>query len=319
MHDDNIAASFDRFDATFTVQGKVSPRSDVLGSQDMSAYSVHPGLSLMSIQATAPKGFEMAATAACGISMELLTRGVLRSVGVSHTRQLGLVEGVVGLSHADQPERWRTMICSESSVECVGVLVEPIWLEANHRFLFECGGATIRHLHVEEVRVDPQILASANALLHSPYRGPLRALYTEGFALQFVASVFSRSSNSDIRPFDTLKDRRRIQRAHNVRDWMALRLDEEFRLGDIASALNVTVRQVQRDFLVVFGASPFAWLREQKLHRAVQQLYRNEATVTEAALDAGFRSPASFSRAVRRSFGTTPSELMRAKSLSFPQ
>lgn len=63
------------------------------------------------------------------------------------------------------------------------------------------------------------------------------------------------------------------------------------------------------------GEPPVAFRRRLLLERAAYQLSATQAPVTDVALDAGYSSLEAFSRAFRRSFGQTPSELREAPSV----
>jgi AraC family transcriptional regulator len=63
------------------------------------------------------------------------------------------------------------------------------------------------------------------------------------------------------------------------------------------------------------GEPPVAFRRRLLLERAAYQLSATQAPVTDVALDAGYGSLEAFSRAFRRAFGQTPSEVRDAPSV----
>lgn len=83
-------------------------------------------------------------------------------------------------------------------------------------------------------------------------------------------------------------------------------------LGDIATAAGVPVRTLLDSFQRFRKVSPMRYLRDRRLDAAHQRLSHDpEATVTSAALDAGFTHLGRFSQAYRTRFGETPSQRHR--------
>lgn len=78
------------------------------------------------------------------------------------------------------------------------------------------------------------------------------------------------------------------------------------RLEDAARSAGMSVFHFHRSFRRAFGITPARYLAEQRFGRA-RTLLESGTNVTDAALAAGFGSPATFSTAFRRRFGLAPS------------
>jgi AraC-like DNA-binding protein len=61
----------------------------------------------------------------------------------------------------------------------------------------------------------------------------------------------------------------------------------------------------------VFGQTVYEYINDLRMQRALSMLTQRNASITQIAYDVGFNHPSSFSVAVQRRFGTTPSELRR--------
>ncbi len=83
---------------------------------------------------------------------------------------------------------------------------------------------------------------------------------------------------------------------------------EGWTLAQMARAVGTNPTTLQRQFRAAQGCSVFDYLRRYKLGQARQALLHG-ATVTQAALDAGYGSPANFATAFKRQFGQTPRTL----------
>ncbi|GAA0575189.1 AraC family transcriptional regulator [Caenispirillum bisanense] len=88
-------------------------------------------------------------------------------------------------------------------------------------------------------------------------------------------------------------------------------LDEPLSLTDVARHAAVSVSTLQRLFRDVVGLSVGDHLRRLRMDRARRLLEHDGASVTEAALVAGYGSAANFATAFKRLYGLTPSECRR--------
>lgn len=88
---------------------------------------------------------------------------------------------------------------------------------------------------------------------------------------------------------------------------MEARLDEEWRLDDIAREAHFSPYHFHRIFTGMTGESVGACLRRLRLARAAHRLAYGDRPVTEVALAAGFEAPEAFTRAFRNAYGMPPS------------
>ena len=66
-----------------------------------------------------------------------------------------------------------------------------------------------------------------------------------------------------------------------------------------------------RCFRLVYGLSPFEYLRNKRLQTAMQLLQGGEVNVTEAALSVGYANLSYFAKAFKNTFGLAPGELLK--------
>ncbi len=81
-------------------------------------------------------------------------------------------------------------------------------------------------------------------------------------------------------------------------------------LGTLAALGGVQVNQVIRDFRQIHGMTPGEFLRMKRLQHA-KKVLNDGASLTEAAMEAGFSDQSHFSRMFRRAYGMTPSDYRR--------
>ena len=82
-----------------------------------------------------------------------------------------------------------------------------------------------------------------------------------------------------------------------------------YKSRELARALGMTQRHLQRLFAAHFGRGPQEWLNEQRLEAAGRMLRKAQA-VKEVAYRLGFPSAAQLSRDFRNYFGIRPSQLL---------
>ncbi|WP_051258643.1 helix-turn-helix transcriptional regulator [Chitinibacter tainanensis] len=168
---------------------------------------------------------------------------------------------------------------------------------------------TRQHLAVRQWQAEPALVALAEQLLAGPSASPLLArLQRESLAFELLAMALGQVQPASA-PSLPAHISRRLEAVRALLDSGAA---DELSLSDIAAQACMSVATLQRHFRRQFGTSVFDYLRQQKLWQARQRLQRGEVSVTRAALDAGYTSPANFATAFRRAFGMAPSECRAA-------
>jgi AraC-like DNA-binding protein len=81
-------------------------------------------------------------------------------------------------------------------------------------------------------------------------------------------------------------------------------------LAALARRTGASIRTLQRVFRAETGMSVEVWRRQRRLGHALERLAAG-ATVTGAALDAGYQSVSAFVSVFRRTFGQTPGRYFR--------
>ena len=77
---------------------------------------------------------------------------------------------------------------------------------------------------------------------------------------------------------------------------------------ELAAAASMSVYQLDRRMKRLFGLSTGQWLLKTRIDRASRQLIETDLSITDIALDAGYRDHSAFTRQFRRTTGQTPSE-----------
>lgn len=96
---------------------------------------------------------------------------------------------------------------------------------------------------------------------------------------------------------------------------MKLRLQSHLSIGALAQIAGVSMSQVERDFLGLFGVSPLKYQTRLKIQASLDLL--EHMPITHVALACGYSDQSAFSRQFRTVVGSSPAQYRR--SLVRPQ
>jgi AraC family transcriptional regulator len=101
-------------------------------------------------------------------------------------------------------------------------------------------------------------------------------------------------------------------RFQKVLEYIDTHLSEELSLARLSEAAAFSKHHFLRQFSELFGISVYKYIQLTRLKRASHQLaFRDGQPVTEIALDSGYDSLESFSRAFKKGIGQTPTEFRK--------
>ncbi|WP_157314750.1 AraC family transcriptional regulator [Chitinibacter sp. GC72] len=152
----------------------------------------------------------------------------------------------------------------------------------------------------------PQMLALAAQLIApEAKKQPLQQLERENQALSLLLAVLQGHTS----PQRKLAPRAR-HRITQLLELLHADLAQEWSLSQLAQTLGSNPTTLQQQFRLVTGHSIASYIRRQRMEQACTQL-RDGMSVTDAALNAGYNSPANFATAFKRLFGFNPSQIRK--------
>ncbi|MDH5500342.1 MAG: helix-turn-helix domain-containing protein, partial [Gammaproteobacteria bacterium] len=86
--------------------------------------------------------------------------------------------------------------------------------------------------------------------------------------------------------------------------------NSEFHANDLADAMHMSHRQLQRKLKALLDVAPAMYLRDFRLQKAKAKLEEGD-TVTNAALDCGFSTAGYFARCFSTRYGIRPSDITK--------
>jgi len=99
-----------------------------------------------------------------------------------------------------------------------------------------------------------------------------------------------------------------VQRINRVIDYLRGNLDRQVKLEELAKVACFSEFHFHRIFGAVTGETLNSFTNRLRLEKAARLLRYSDQSLTDIALHCGFSSSATFSRAFRSGYGTSPSE-----------
>src|SRR6476661_3904191 len=101
-------------------------------------------------------------------------------------------------------------------------------------------------------------------------------------------------------------------RMRRVLDHIDRHLDSDLDLETLRSVAAFSKFHFHRQFTATFGLSVHRYVQLARMKRASYRLaYRDDPSVTDIAMDAGYDAPDAFTRAFRQRFGQSPSSFRK--------
>lgn len=142
--------------------------------------------------------------------------------------------------------------------------------------------------------------------LFSIWNNPTSAALFEEMLVNVLLTSFPHSRSAEFEKAAPLTSARAVQKCE---EYLAAHAEEVITIGDIAKAIGVSVRSLQRTFQKTAGTTPMRRLKEIRLDRARARLLagRRDASVTQVALNSGFSHMGAFASDYKTRFGESPS------------
>jgi AraC family transcriptional regulator len=139
-------------------------------------------------------------------------------------------------------------------------------------------------------------------------------MYVETVALTLAARLLQKYCDCGS-PALTMPDAHPLDHARlrRVLDYISVNIDDDITLADLARVGGQSSFHFARKFTRTIGVSPKRYVSRLRLDKAMAELAAGRLPLAQIALNAGFSSQASFTRAFRRATSTTPQEYRRRR------
>jgi AraC-like DNA-binding protein len=90
--------------------------------------------------------------------------------------------------------------------------------------------------------------------------------------------------------------------------WEAKASKAGFHPEQLARLCQVSLRQLERHFLLAYQLTPKVWLAQYRLHEGRRLVLEGQLSVKAIAFQLNFKHPSSFSRAFKKFYGVNPTK-----------
>jgi AraC family transcriptional activator of pyochelin receptor len=163
------------------------------------------------------------------------------------------------------------------------------------------------NVHVESKPGIPCLCSLANQVLTCPLHGPMRTLFLTGKAFEIAAVGLNYLLGSNLGSVPKILSPD-LKRLHDARAILLSRIDDPPSLPVLAREVGMNIRKLSAGFKTQFGATPFAFVHEQRMLAAYQMLTSGQFNVAQAADHVGYGAP-HFTTIFKKRFGLSPSQL----------
>jgi AraC family transcriptional regulator len=203
----------------------------------------------------------------------------------------------------------------EQADECICFYIDPKLLQ-QVALENDCAHASTIELRPILHSRDSQIAAIATAFRREIYNGELGGkLYGESLANLFLIHLLRNYCTQDLtwRAGDRNRGLSRYQ-LQTALDFIHGRLNDEFKLQDLAEQLGMSQYYFCRLFKQSMGVAPYQYVIQQRVEAAKVMLAIRQKPIADIALESGFSSQSQLNLHFRKLTGTTPRAYRQARS-----
>lgn len=236
------------------------------------------------------------------INFIVLLEGELRFSINHHPYHISSDGGrIIMVSIAQESLFSRHLIANEP---CIKVAVKGIekWLRQHYK------GTTHPAIFDEMVRVwslTPEIRQLCLRFLQKPQTSLYQKLQQEADAMQLLAELWhSFEQNASSHSQATLPNP-----SHTFVQQLNAIFQPSWHPHDLAQALNISEKTLQRRIREHFGLTIHAWLRHKKMKYALYALKHSNLSIGEISYECGYKHVSNFTQAFKQYFDYTPAQI----------
>ena len=168
----------------------------------------------------------------------------------------------------------------------------------------------LRHSVARRLPLERSLLRCLEDLDACELEGHNRRLFIRSKAIEILCRAFDAMAREDISgsPEDSTLTARSVFKARQL-------LNEHFvtppSLEDLAQQVGLCRSKLCDSFRQIVGQTVYDYVADRRMEHALMLLQRRDRSITQIAYAVGYSHPSSFSMAIQRRFGVSPSVLRR--------
>ena len=240
-----------------------------------------------------------------GLFISIVLRGSAKAGPTQSDASIGYADGEFIAFALAETTDWVGILNEGSAMRGVGIAVPfsglaSLGLAGNFQRLFDKGSQIVSGRTAANARLQ----AMCESLLHIRDPDDCDRVLLDAYAMEAIVTgirLLGNGGQAALRPI--LRERL----AH-ARDLIDNDSGGQWSVDELARRVGLGPRSLRTYFRQVFNQTVTEYARNSRLDRARDALAHRNITVSEAAYDAGYASPANFATAFRRRFGYVPRE-----------
>jgi len=195
----------------------------------------------------------------------------------------------------------------ESPGKCLCVVIPKTRVE---QFAQETGARV--DLREEEAFRDPRLMQQLAGLWQALVaEGPATRLYADEVMRAVLETLAQRTGTSPRRPARVSRERLPVHTLRRLSEYIEHSLAGDLDVTTMAEVAHLSPAHFARAFASTVGMTPFRYVMSRRLARAYELLGHTRRSMSDIALDVGFRSPSHFTARFHREFGIVPGAIRR--------
>jgi AraC family transcriptional activator of pyochelin receptor len=286
-------------------------------------YSLRPGLRLITIDMDIQCNVEVNVETACsGMFVALALDGRCRSAvrnpgGRDKVWEFRPDRKFLGTF---QPDRTAWTICGNGAHRFVELQMDA---DVSSKIISEFREAVPGRLHPALIQLGnppefipqpltPELMLVAHQVLDCPLEGSARRFFMEGKALEILALQLGAFSSMSLRETATPNrvERERLEEARKI---LNAEYSDPPTLLALARRVGLNDFKLKRGFKAIYQTTVFGYVRRLRMAKSLAMLQTGDMNVSEIASAMGYSCFGHFSRAFRKQFGITPSDVRKKR------
>ena len=140
------------------------------------------------------------------------------------------------------------------------------------------------------------------------YEGAMREIFTESKILELIYNEFSRLKCPNKNVILDEADKNALQKARQI---LSLDIKNPPSIKELSKQVRLNEFKLKVGFKSLFGQTPYEFLREERMKRALAMLQGSELNIAEISAATGFKNQSHFSKLFCDYYGTAPKNLMK--------
>lgn len=158
-------------------------------------------------------------------------------------------------------------------------------------------------------RVTPPMRSVIAQIIQCPFQGGTRELFLEGKVLELLAHKLAHLESPMFQPGTSVRPQD-LDRVHHAADLLTRNLETAPGLEELARTVGMCRTRLHECFCKIHGLTPFEYLQQHRLEKAMTYLVEGRMNVTEAAFAVGYSSSGYFSKVFKKRYGDPPGKFL---------